>query len=231
MEDSIRCVDDDEGSVLAILVAADLQTEGLGGARFDGQAEFDGISTDVLLDRRHSAFHDEVPGAFLIVTQLIQLAQRLDAQHAVVGQAQFARQRLDAAGSEGQAGTAAAADGRIDQPGSHHAAAIRSHQGFRGEEMVAVPAHQAVKIRQKLLVLEVTQIVTAAEVVADAQQHPLLADLEGVGAGDIFPLGHAEIGREVVMQQRPDLSPCFEVGRLHQDRVVAAAERIVLSSL
>ena len=160
------------------------------------------------------------------MAQCLQFPQRLYAQHAVGRQAQLARQRLDATRSERQAGTAVA-NGRINQPGPHHAATVCGQQGLRGEECIAVPAHHRMEIRQILLVLEIAQIVTAAEVVADAQQHPLVADFEHVRAGNILAFAHAEIRRETVVQQRSEVSPVLEVRRLHQLRILPAAQRVV----
>lgn len=54
-----------------------------------------------------------------------------------------------------------------------------------------------------------------------------LADPEHIGARDVLALGHAEMWRVIVMQQGAEVGPGLEVRRLHQGRILTAAESIV----
>jgi hypothetical protein len=69
-----------------------------------------------------------------------------------------------------------------------------------------------VEVRQILLVLEVAQVVAGAFRMADAQQHPLVADLEHIAAGDVLVLRDAQVSRVVGVQQVAQVGPVLEVG-------------------
>ena len=59
---------------------------------------------------------------------------------------------------------------------------------------------------------------------ADAQQHPLVAEREEVGAGDVLAEGH--VG-QVVPQEVADERPVLQVLRLQQRRLLAAGDGVV----
>ena len=49
-----------------------------------------------------------------------------------------------------------------------------------------MPVHSGMKFGIEMLVLPVAEIITATEGVADAEEHPLVANAEEIGAGDVF---------------------------------------------
>ena len=67
-------------------------------------------------------------------------------------------------------------------PCPHHPSTIRSQQRFRSKALRTRPAHQAMLLGQELLVFKIADEITAAQLVADAQEHPLLPQLEHVCA-------------------------------------------------
>ena len=66
-------------------------------------------------------------------------------------------------------------------------------------------------MREKLLALEVTEIIASAQAMTDTQKHPLVADLEHVGAGSVFAFGDAQIFWEVGMKQLTKELPLLEI--------------------
>jgi hypothetical protein len=127
----------------------------------------------------------------LTVAERFEFAEGLDAQDTVVRQAQLTRQRLD--GFAVHLAIRHAAGGK---PDPHDATAVGCEQALGGEELnppwrpaiealfIPAPVHASVFLRDELLGLRVpiAQIVAAAERVADAQQHPLIAERKEVRA-------------------------------------------------
>ena len=48
---------------------------------------------------------------------------------------------------------------------------------------------------------------------ADAKQHPLVAELEKIAAGDVFAVDDV---RQIVLQEVADIGPFLQIGGLHQ---------------
>ena len=84
---------------------------------------------------------------------------------------------------------------------------------------------------QELLILKIADEITAAQLVADAQEHPLLPQLEHVGAGNILVSSNSELFLiKVRMEQLADVVPVLEVFGLHDYRrflVATAVHSIV----
>ena len=66
-------------------------------------------------------------------------------------------------------------------------------------------------VGEKFFILKITEVITSPQLVADTQEHPLVADFEHVGAGDIFAFSHAQVFRENWMQQFAEKFPVLEV--------------------
>ena len=62
---------------------------------------------------------------------------------------------------------------------------------------------------------------------ADAEQHPLVAQLEHVGAGDVLVLLDPDRRRHVIVQQEAQMQPLFQVRRFHQVWRIAAGCPII----
>ena len=72
---------------------------------------------------------------------------------------------------------------------------------------------------KELLVLKITDEISAAQLVADAQEHPLLPQLEHVGTGDILISADSELLLiEIRMEQLAEVIPILEVFGLHHHR-------------
>ena len=72
---------------------------------------------------------------------------------------------------------------------------------------------------KELLVFEITDEITATQLVADAQKHPLLPQLEHVRTGDILISADPELFLiEIRMKQLTDVIPILEVLGLHHHR-------------
>ena len=85
------------------------------------------------------------------------------------------------------------------QPCPHDAAALTVLKALRGEERVVHPAHPRVELGVELFVSPLANVVAAAETMADAEQHVLVAELEQIGAGDVLVQGDAvdAVGEQV----------------------------------
>ena len=167
-----------------------------------------------------------------VVPQRFKFRQGFDTQDAIGGQAQFTGQGLDGAAVHF---AVVHADGR--QPGPRDAAAIRSQHALRGEEVHApwrakdallapAPVHAAVFLRDELLGLcvPVAQVVAAAERMADAQQHPLVADRKEVSARDVLAVDH--VGH-VAAQKIADERPVLQVFRFKQRWILSAGDGVI----
>ena len=78
-------------------------------------------------------------------------------------------------------------------------------------------------LREILSVTEIADVVAGAERVADAQQHPLVAQLEHVRAGDVLTAGDPEfVPRRLFMKERSKQPPLLHVGRREERWVVSS---------
>ena len=87
---------------------------------------------------------------------------------------------------------------------------------------------------KELLVSEITDEISTAQLVADAQKHPLLPQLEHVGTGDILISADPELLLvEIWMKQLADVIPILEVFGLHDYRrfLVATAVHPIVDPL
>ena len=82
---------------------------------------------------------------------------------------------------------------RRGAPGPHHPAAIGCQQGFGSKEVPSGPVHHAMLLGQELLVFEIADEITAAQLVADAEEHPLIPQFEHVRAGDVLVSSHPKL--------------------------------------
>ena len=88
----------------------------------------------------------------------------------------------------------------VKDPGPHDAATAVIDEALGGEEGVVDPAHLFVERGMKGLVLPIAEIIAAAEPVADAEQHVLVAEFEHVGARDVLVDRNAlnGVGQQIV---------------------------------
>ena len=231
----------DDGQPPGFPIAEETEAETLAGGLVarDGDADFRGFGgqlgervPDHRAGRRFGAngnrdvlLHDRL-GA-----QRFEFAQRLDAQDAVGGQTQFARQGLDAPPADGR--KFAMARG---QPSPHDPPPVGGEHRFGGEEVLpdfadgivlAPPVHPPMVLRHEFLGLRIplADVIAATEHVADAKQHPLacpelcrgVANREKVGAGIVLPEEHI---RREVLEKIADVGPRFQVLGLEQGHVV-----------
>ena len=153
--------------------------------------QFDGIALDAVQQVQGVAFHRDVLHPSAVGTQLLQLPQWLHAQHTVLGQAELARERLDALLEirPVQQGVEILQPVCLlhsvhpwRAPGPHDPTTVFRQQRFWCKEIPPGPVEQCMMIRKKFLVLEITEIVAGTQAVADAEKHPLVAHPEHVGA-------------------------------------------------
>ena len=92
--------------------------------------------------------------------------------------------------------------------------------------LLAADVQPAMGVWHKLLFgrIPIADVVAAADVVADAQQHPFVADGEEIWARDVFAVGYIGqiVGQEVAYQR-----PGAQIGRFEQWRVFATRYGVI----
>ena len=91
---------------------------------------------------------------------------------------------------------------------------------------ISPPVHTCVHFGHKLLGFRVpvSEVVAAAQGMADAKQHPSVVYREEVGAGDVLVL--VDVG-QVVFQEVAEISPVPKIVRFQDGRVPAAGDGVV----
>lgn len=177
----------------------------------EGDLQLPRVTDCAIQGLRHAASQRDVSMHVRGVSKRFEFPQWLDSQDSVLWEAEFTRKGLNCGLGGGDVA-----------PSPHDASAIGSEDAFGGEAVPAVPIHSGVEFGIELLVLPLAEVVAAAEGVADAEEHPLVADAEEVGAGDVF--GGLDIGH-VVGEEAAEVVPVLEVGRFEEGWRFSAAGR------